>query len=122
MFLEITILIILYMLGVASCAFIIFMSIQKSQWLDQIFNWQIKLRNWDISGTKKGMFLSKIFGYCELCFSHFVAFVAFWFLLVCASILYDLHIPIFIYIAWYFIQVSLQTTLNLFFITKLFKK
>ncbi|WP_312208275.1 hypothetical protein [Empedobacter sp.] len=122
MFLEITLLIIFYLLGVASFSFILFMSIQKGQWLDLLFNWQDKLRKWDVSGTKKGLFLSKIFGFCELCFSHLVSFVAFWFLLVGVSMQYDLHFPIFIYVIWYFIQVPLQTVFNLFFITKLFKK
>ncbi len=117
-----TILIIFYLLGVASFSFIFYMSIQEGQWLDLLFDWQKTLRKWDISGTKKGLFLSKILGYCELCFSHFVSFVAFWFLLVCVDLLFDLHIPIFIYLIWYLVQVSLQTTLNLFFITKLFNK
>lgn len=119
--LEIYILLITMLIGTASLGFILFMSIQQGQWLDLIFSWQKKLREWDISGTTKGMILSKILGYCELCFSHLMAFIGFWVTLALIITIFDVNIPIWIYFIWYVVQVSISTNLNLYFITKLFK-
>lgn len=122
MFIEFTILTFFFMLGTASLSLILYISIQHDQWLDMIFNWQDRLREWDLSGTKRGQFLAKIFGYCELCFSHFISFISFWVFLISMNIFYDITTSIFIYFVWYLIHVSFQTCLNLFFITKLFNK
>ena len=119
--LGIFILLLSMLIGIASFNFVLFMSIQPTQWLDSLFNWQKKLRDWDISGTKNGMILSKILGYCELCFSHFVAFIGFWITLAVVLVMYDLNFPIWLYFVWYLMQVSISTNLNLYFITKLFK-
>ena len=109
------------LIGIGSLSLILFVSIQSEQWLDLLFKWQNKLRNWDTSGTIKGMILSKILGYCELCFSHLIAFLGFWITLIMTLNLFDLNIDWWIYIFWYIIQVSISTNINLYFITKLFK-
>lgn len=109
------------LIGIGSLSFILFMSIQSEQWLDMLFKWQKKLREWDTSGTTKGMILSKIFGYCELCFSHLIAFIGFWITLALTLNLFEINIDWWVYIFWYLFQVSISTNINLFFIKKLFK-
>lgn len=107
---------------------ILFLSIQRGQWLDKLLGWQNKLRNWDISGTQRGVFFSKIGGYCELCFSHAIAFLNFWaylWFLVIKSHFITYNVTgvistIFLTILWYLIFVSSATIINLWFIVKLF--
>ena len=127
---ELIIIALLFWFGGACFAKIIFLSIQRGQWLDKLLNWQNRLRNWDISGTSKGFLLSKIGGYCELCFSHLVAFLNFWALLIFTLIKSSwitentngLGQIIFLNIISYLIFVCGGTIINLWFILNLFSK
>lgn len=119
--LELIIITIGFLIGVASFSMIFFASIQKGQWLDMMFDWQNQLREWDMSGTKKGLILSKILGYCELCFSHFTAFIWFWIYIAVILYFIDFNPPIAIFPIWYLLYMSISTNINLYLITKLFK-
>lgn len=107
--------IFLFIIGNASLAFLLYCSIQKGQWLDIILKWQTRLRNWDISGTTKGMVLHKILGGCELCFAHLISFVGFWFLVA-----FCYHTVDWRWVILYFVYVPTATNLSLYFIKKLY--
>jgi len=117
---EILILTLIFWIATGSMSLILFISTQQGQWLGK---WQNVLRKLDLSGTKTGLILSKIGGYCELCFSHFIGFLSFWIYLYTNLHLIGLPvINIFIWFIWYLIYISISTNVNLYFITKLFKK
>lgn len=123
---EFLILAFLFWIAGACFAKIIFLSIQRGQWLDKLLKWQQRLRNWDLSGTKKGVFFSKIGGYCELCFSHAIAFINFWVFLAFALLKLrwitnkcdTTSTFIFLNAVWYLIFICIGTMLNLYFILK----
>lgn len=112
---------IFFIIGNAALAFLLFMSIQKDQLFDKIFNWQKMLRNFDLKGTTKGWALSKFLGYCELCFAHFISFIGFWFYLILVLLLDSGFKFWFIWVIWYFLYVPTTTILSLYFIKKLFQ-
>lgn len=111
----------------ACLAKILYISIQPGQWLDKLLNWQERLHNWDLQGKE---LLVKAGGLCELCFSHFIAFVSFWVYLffMQAVVGYWVSTPsttilatILINIIWYIGYVTIGTNMALYFIVKLFK-
>ncbi|KAB1228444.1 hypothetical protein [Chryseobacterium viscerum] len=118
MFIGIT---ILFILGNASLAFILFMSIQKDQWIDKLFKWQSMLRNFDVKGTPSGMAAYKILGGCELCFAHLISFMGYWVYLLLMFILKMDYAHWFVLVIWYFIYVPLTTNISLYFIKKLYQ-
>ncbi|ROI05445.1 hypothetical protein EGI16_03400 [Chryseobacterium sp. G0240] len=118
MFIGIT---ILFILGNASLAFILFMSIQKDQWLDKLFKWQKMLRDFDIKGTPTGMAAYKILGGCELCFAHLISFLGYWVYLVFIFLLQTEVRHWAIWVIFYFIYIPLTTNVSLFFIKKLYQ-
>jgi hypothetical protein len=112
----------------AATAKILYISIQPGQWLDKLLNWQYKLQQWDLEGKE---FLVKAGGYCELCFSHAVTFVGFWFYLFfmndVAGIwvsdgMHNVISAVVANIIWYLVYVSVGTNMALYFIIKLFDK
>ncbi|MBS1771526.1 MAG: hypothetical protein JST82_01610 [Bacteroidetes bacterium] len=105
---------------------LLFVSIQPGQWIDKLLNWQKRLQEWDKQG-KIG--IVKIGGYCEICFSHFLTFIAFWCYMLFMKIAVgqwitdDVHSTpqiILINAIWYLVYVSIGTNLSLYFISKLF--
>lgn len=119
---------ILALLANACLAKIIFISIQPGQWLDRLFNWQKRLRQWDLEGKT---FLVKAGGYCELCFSHLITFISFWcYLLFSKAVLHawltaevkNIIAAVTINLIWYLVFISLGTNLSLFFINKTTRK
>ena len=127
---EILIFTLLFWFGIACFAKVLFLSIQRGQWLDTLFGWQKKLREMDIRHKPIDVFLSKIGGNCELCFSHAIAFLGYWsyltFMLIKSHWITShkdgvLSI-IFLNVIWYLIFVCGGTVINLWFILKLFNK
>lgn len=106
---------------------ILHISTQPGQWLDTLLHWQKRLQQWDIQGK---IFRSKAGGYCELCFSHLLAFAGYWvyvFFMNAAVGMWIAHVSdgwllfITINLVWYLVYVSISTNLGLYFITKLFQ-
>lgn len=118
MFIGIT---ILFILGNASLAFMLFMSIQQDQWIDKLFKWQKMLREYDLKGTASGMALYKVLGGCELCFAHLISFLGYWVYLVFIFLLQTEVRHWAIWVIFYFIYVPLTTNVSLYFIKKLYK-
>ena len=113
---------ILFIVGNASLAFLLFISTQKGQWLDLIFNWQSMLRKFDLSGTRKGMMLHKFLGGCDLCFCHLISFFGFW-----AYVVFIIGNDAgfrhwWMWIIWYLIYVPSSTNLGLYFTSKVYGK
>lgn len=107
---------------------ILYISIQPGQWLDKLLHWQDRLHKWDLEGKE---FLVKAGGLCELCFSHFVTFVSYWFYLLFMhwaigywiTALVENSIAAFVInLIWYLAYVGIGTNLALYFITKLFRE
>lgn len=116
------------LLANACLARIIYISIQKGQWLDTLLDWQSRLRKWDMEGKS---FLVKAGGYCELCFSHAITFICFWAYTYVMNTAIDewitcsvanLSASIIINIVWYLVYVSIGTNLSLYFINLLHSK
>lgn len=111
---------LLFIIGNATLAFILYMSIQKDQIFDLLFKWQNMLRKFDISGTRTGLILYKILGGCLLCFSHLLSFVGFWLYLLFVVELNAGFSAFWMWIIIYFVYVPTSTTLSLY-IHKLLK-
>ena len=110
---------ILFIIGNASLSFLLYFSIQSGQWLDLIFKWQKMLRNFDISGTKKGLIFHKILGGCSLCFAHLIAFLGFWaYFIFVTNLCQDNLFSWWKWFILYFIYVPTTTNIGLYFITK----
>ena len=97
---------------------IVFFSIQDDQWLDELFNWQYRLRKW----SEQNKWWVKPLGYCEMCFSHLMAVVGFivYCLFMTQANLWSIDHWV-LYMVWYLVYVSISTNLSLYFIVKLFK-
>lgn len=105
---------LLFIIGNAALAFILYVSIQKDQIFDLLFKWQNNLRKLDISGTKVGLVFYKILGGCLLCFSHFVSFIGFWLYLLFVLKLNAGFPAFWMWIIIYFVYVPTSTTLSLY--------
>jgi len=112
----------------ASFVKILHISIQPGQWIDSLFNYQKRLQKWDLTGN---IFLSKVGGNCEVCFSHAFTFVGYWMYLLFMNGVVDLWITdavnnwfwvVFGNVLLYLLYVSVGSMLALYFITKLFVK
>ncbi|VXB02700.1 hypothetical protein [Chryseobacterium sp. 8AT] len=111
---------LMFIIGNAALAFILYMSIQKDQIFDLLFKWQNMLRKFDVAGTTNKLILYKILGGCLLCFSHFLSFIGFWLYLLFILEL-NAGLPAFwMWIIIYFVYVPTSTTLSLY-IHKLLK-
>ncbi len=119
---------IIALISNASLAKILFISIQRGQWLDKLLGWQNRLLRWDLEGLRS---LAKIGGYCELCFSHVLSFIGFWAYVLfmnkvaglwISAISPNMIVTITINLIWYLVYISLATNLSLYFIVKLFQK
>lgn len=102
----------------ACLAKLLFFSIQDGQWLDNLLNWQYRLRKW----AEKGRWFVKPLGYCEMCFAHFISLLGFVVYCVFMSVAHLWTLPHWsLDITWYFAYVGISTNLSLYFIVKLFK-
>lgn len=110
---------ILGIIANACMAKIIHFSIQHDQWLDKLLNWQERLRKWD----EQGKSIVKPLGLCEMCFSHFMAFIGFMFyvLFIVDAELWPFH-HWWIWAIWYFVYIGIASMLSLYMIVKMFKK
>lgn len=117
---------VIFWIATACIAKVFFVATQEGQLLGK---WQQVLRKWDISGTASGMLLSKIGGYCELCYSHAWGLIGF---IVYATFTGGvigiwppswggLFLDILLNVVWAVVFVHTSTIVTLYFITKLFK-
>lgn len=111
---------LMFIIGNAALAFILYMLIQKDQIFDLVFKWQNMLRKFDLAGTTNKLILYKILGGCLLCFSHFLSFLGFWLYLLFILELNAGFPAFWMWIIIYFVYVPTSTTLSLY-IYKLLK-
>lgn len=119
---------IIALLANASLVKVLHISIQPGEWIDSIFQYQQRLQKWDMNGN---VFLSKVGGNCEVCFSHALTFIGYWLYLLFMNEIADVWITdvvhnwfwiVFGNVLWYLLYVSIGSMLSLYFITKLFAK
>lgn len=107
------------MLAVSCFTWIAFISIQEGQWLGV---WQKVLYKLDMKGHSN---LIKPLGACEVCFSHLLAFIGYWFyVLVCVGY-YDIWFEkwtVFMSIISYLTFIPITTALSTYLITKAFNR
>ena len=112
----------------ASLVKILHISIQPGQWIDTLFNYQKHLQEWDLRGN---IFLSKVGGNCEVCFSHTLTFFGYWVYVVFMNMVLNVWISdslevmwqiLLVNIVWYLVYASIGSMLSLYFIVKLFAK
>ncbi len=112
----------------ASLVKVLHISIQPGQWIDTLFKYQKRLHEWDVNGN---VFLSKVGGNCEVCFSHILTFTGYWLYMLFMNTVADVWITdtvdswlwvVFGNVLWYLLYVSIGSMLSLYFITKLFSK
>lgn len=112
----------------ASLIKILHISIQPGQWIDILLDYQKRLLDWDLKGK---LFLSKVGGNCDVCFSHILTFFGFWLYVLFMNKVLNVWITdgldswiwmLFVNAMWYLVYVSVGSMLSLYFITKLFAK
>lgn len=83
-------------------------SIQPKQWLGA---WDDVLHKWDRTGHQG---LAKMFGYCEMCFSHLLAFIGYVLFVVSMVVMNQWDFGWFLSIVSYFVFIPISTMANLF--------